>query len=45
MADAQAKISHQMREAEHSARHTVRAPWAQALARVSASPARASDIS
>jgi hypothetical protein len=33
VADAQAKMSHQMREAEYSARRTVRAPWAQALAR------------
>jgi hypothetical protein len=33
MADAQAQVTHQMREAEHSARQTVRAPWAQALAR------------
>jgi hypothetical protein len=33
MADAQAKMSHQMREAEHSARRTVRMPWVQALAR------------
>ena len=33
MADAQAKMSHQMREAEYSARRTVHAPWEQALAR------------
>src|SRR5690349_9730314 len=33
MAEAQAKMSHEMREAEHSARRTVRTPWAQALAR------------
>lgn len=33
MADAQATMSHEMREAEHSVRRTVRAPWAQALAR------------
>jgi hypothetical protein len=33
MADAQAKMSHQMREAEHSVRRTVCTPWAQALAR------------
>src|SRR5258708_6104629 len=36
MADAQAKMSHQMREAEHPVRRTVCTPWAQALARFGA---------